>query len=179
MTEFMKKLNKWFFFAVYYYIARKLPISNYPGGKLGKHLRYITCKHLFRKCGRNVNIERGADFLFGDTIEIGDRSGIGVDAWIRADLVIGNDVMMGPQVIIYGKYHNFERTDIPMMDQGMAEYRKILIEDDVWIGARAIILQNLKIGRGSIIAAGSVVTKDVPPYAVVAGNPARIVKSRI
>lgn len=175
----MEKLKKWFFFIIYYYIARKLPISNYPGGGLGKSLRYITSKRLFRKCGENVNVERGADFLFGDTIEIGDRSGIGVDAWIRAEIIIGKDVMMGPQVIIYGKYHAFERIDVPMMEQGMAEFRPIVIEDDVWIGARSIILQNLTIGKGAIIAAGSVVTRDVAPYTIVAGNPASLVRHRV
>jgi len=172
----MKKLKKWFFFILYYYGARHLPISNYPGGNVGKITRYILCKRLFRKCGQNVNIEKGADFLFGDTIEIGDRSGIGVDAWIRADVVIGKNVMMGPQVMIYGKYHNFDRTDVPIMDQGMGEFRRVVIEDDVWIGGRAIILRDVVIGKGAIVAAGAVVTKDVEPYAVVAGNPAKKVR---
>jgi len=175
----LKKQKKWFFFILYYFFARKLPVSNYPGGLVGKRLRYFTCKHLFRKCGKNVNIERGADFLFGNTIEIGDRSGIGVDSWIRADLVIGNDVMMGPQALIYGRYHKHERTDIPMNEQGMEDSKPITIEDDVWIGGRVTILRNVTIGKGSIVAAGSIVTKDVKPYSIVAGNPAKIIKSRL
>lgn len=106
-------------FMAYYYGARHLPVSNYPGGRLARHIRYRLCRRLFRSCGSGVNVERGADFGYGHTLSIGDRSGIGVDAWIRADLTIGKDVMMGPRCILYGRYHRFDRTDIPMIDQGM------------------------------------------------------------
>lgn len=156
-----------------------MPISNYLGGRVAQQLRYAACKRLFRSCGQNVNIEHGADFLFGDTISIGDRSGIGVDAWIRADIDIGCNVMMGPQALIYDRYHVYDRIDIPMIDQGMGPFQKIVIEDDVWIGARVTILQGVRIGKGSIVAAGSVVTRDVPPFSVTAVNPARVVRVRI
>ena len=178
MKKFGKKLKKVLLFILYYYFARLLPVSYYPGGQFGKKLRYLLCRQMFKKCGIGVNIEHGADFGLGNTIEIGNRSGIGVDAWIRADLTIGNDVMMGPGVVIYGRYHRYERTDISMMDQGMGEHRPIVVEDDVWIGCRAIILRGVHIGRWAIIGAGAVVTKDVPQYAIVAGNPAAVVKWR-
>ncbi|MES9906409.1 MAG: acyltransferase [Sedimenticola sp.] len=174
----MKKIFKWFFFILYHYVAKKMPISCYPGGKVATVLRRYCGKNLFKSCGNNINIEKGADFLFGDTIEIGDNSGIGIDSWIRAELIIGSNVMMGPQVMIYGKYHNCEKTDIPMMMQGMGEYKVVKIEDDVWIGAKSIILRGVTIGEGSIVAAGSVVTKDVPKFAVVGGNPAQLIKMR-
>ena len=86
--------------------------------------------------------------------------------------------MMGPDVMIYTKNHNTERTDIPMIEQGNTQPRKVTIGDDVWIGARAIILPGVTIGQGSIVAAGSVVTKDVEPFSVVGGNPARVIKVR-
>jgi maltose O-acetyltransferase len=159
-------------------LAQKLPVSNYPGGRIARRFRYILCRQLFARCGVDVNVERGADFSSGHTIRIGDHSGIGVNAWIRADLTVGKHVMMGPQVIIYGRYHKFDRIDIPMQLQGMGEYRPIVIEDDVWIGARSIILQGVRIGSGAIVGAGAVVTKDVPPYAIVAGNPAQVIRYR-
>jgi len=124
-------------------------------------------------------VEKGADFKYGNTISIGNRSGLGVDAWIRADLTIGDDVMMGPRCMIYGKYHNVARTDIPMMDQGMGDYDPIVIEDDVWIGANVTILKGVRIGKGSIIGAAAVVTKSVDPYSIVGGNPARLIRSRL
>lgn len=174
----VKKLFRINCFILYYYFARLLPITNYPIGKISKWLRGLLCRKLFRYCGHGINIEHGADFATGSTISIGDRSGIGVDSWIRADLTIGRDVMMGPRVIIYGRDHTFDRTDIPMMDQGMGEYVPIIIEDDVWIGAGVIILKGVRIGQGAIVASGAVVTKDVPPYAIVGGNPANVIRYR-
>ena len=174
----MQKLRKWIAFTIYWLLAKRLPVTSYPGGRLGRWLRMQCCQRLFRRCGSQVNVEAGADFGFGDTIEIGNRSGIGVNAWIRADLIIGKDVMMGPRVIIYGRDHQCHRTDVSMMDQGMGDYEVIRIEDDVWIGAAAIILKGITIGTGSIVGAGAVVTKSVPPYSIVGGNPAEILRSR-
>jgi len=134
---------------------------------------------LFGKCGKNVNIERGADFYDGRTIQIGDNSGLGIDCWIRGNVIIGDNVMMGPQAIIYARYHNFDRTDIPMNRQGMEESGTVTIEDDVWIGARVTILKNVIIGKGSIIGAASVVTKNIPPYSIAAGDPAKVIRSRL
>lgn len=74
--------------------------------------------------------------------------------------------------------HNTERTAIPMFQQGHLPKRKVTICDDVWIGARVIILPGVTIGTGSIIGAGAIVTKDVPEYAVVAGTPAKVIKYR-
>ena len=74
--------------------------------------------------------------------------------------------------------HNTERIDIPMREQGSLPPQKVTICDDVWIGARVIILPGVTIGKGSIIAAGAVVTKNVPEYAVVGGVPAKVIKYR-
>lgn len=85
---------------------------------------------------------------------------------------------MGTDVIIITRNHRFDRTDIPMMEQGFEEERPVYIGNDVWIGDRVLILPGVHIGDGSIIAAGAVVTKDVPPYSIVAGVPARKIRDR-
>jgi maltose O-acetyltransferase len=174
----LTRVARFLVFVLYYFFARNLPVSNYPGGRFARWLRYVLCRQLFARCGSDVNIERGADFSSGNTIRIGNHSGIGVDAWIRADLTVGDHVMMGPGVIIYGRNHRFDRVDMPMMNQGMGEFVPIVVEDDVWIGARAIILKGVRIGTGAIVAAGAVVTRDVPPRAIVAGNPASVIRYR-
>ncbi|MDB0601493.1 acyltransferase [Tenacibaculum maritimum] len=92
------------------------------------------------------------------------------------DITIGKDVMIGPKTIIWGRDHGME-LGVPMKNQ---KHNKapIVIKDDVWIGANAIILKGITIGKGAVIGAGSVVTKDVPDYAVAVGNPAKVVKYR-
>ena len=87
--------------------------------------------------------------------------------------------MMGPDVIILNGGHNFQKTDIPMRLQGEKQQIQTIIGDDVWIGTRAIIMPGVKIGKGVIVGAGAVVTKDIPDYAVVGGVPAKILKYRI
>ena len=136
------------------------------------------CKMILKKCEKNVNIEKGANFGRGNGIEIGDNSGIGINCEVRGPLEIGKDVMMGPEVRIMTSSHNTSQTDIPMCQQGHLPKRKVTICDDVWIGTRVIILPGVTIGKGAIIGAGAVVTKDVPEYAVVAGVPAKVIKYR-
>lgn len=175
---YINTLERAIFYLLYYCFARHLPISYRPYALFSKQIRYWICKHLFSECGKNVNIEHGADIGTGRHIKIGDNSGIGVNCWVRGPVEIGKDVMMGPEVIILTYNHRYDRLDIPMRLQGHMPAKKVVIEDDVWIGTRAIILPGVHIGKGSIIGAGAVVTKDVPPYAIVAGNPARIIKYR-
>lgn len=175
---FFAKRTLWYIF--YYGFAQHLPVSYrfQPLGKFAKWCRAVACKRLFRYCGQNVNVERGANFYTGWEIELGDNSSLGIDCMLPYDLKVGKDVMMGPYVVIVGISHQFSRTDIPMRLQGIKTYEPVRIEDDVWIGSRAVILPGLTIGNGAIIGAGAVVTKSVPPFAICAGNPARIIRYR-
>jgi maltose O-acetyltransferase len=169
-------ITKLFFLSLYYGFATHLPVSYRPGGSIGKKLRSF-CSRIFAKCGNNVNIEQGAYFARGQQIEIGDNSGIGVNSWIGV-ATIGKDVMMGAEVMIISQDHLFSDLSKPMNVQGMAESKRVVIEDDVWICARAILLSGVRVGKGAIIAAGAVVTHNVPPYAIVGGNPAKILRYR-
>ncbi len=164
--------------AIYYGLASKLPVSYMPGGKLAMKLRYFLCRHLFKSCGTNVNVESFAFFHSGKDISIGNNSGIGQYASLHGTISIGHDVMMGPNVTIWTANHNFSRTDIPMTQQGIGEEKPVTIKDDVWIGSNVVILAGVTLGQGSIVGAGSIVTRDVPDWAVVAGNPAKIIRYR-
>lgn len=146
--------------------------------KIIRPLRSNIAKHCFKNAGQRINIERLADFGMGGGISIGDRSNIGIKCRVRGPLEIGKDVMMGPEVVIIGPSHKYDRTDIPMIFQGSETPKLTKIEDDVWIGTRVIILNGVKIGKGSIIGAGALVTKDVPAYTVVGGVPAKVIAKR-
>ena len=87
--------------------------------------------------------------------------------------------MMAPGVTVIDTNHEFSRTDIPMCFQGDAVKAPVEIGDDVWLGTNAIILPGVTISRGTIVGAGSVVTKDFPEYSVIGGNPARLIRSRL
>lgn len=175
----MRFLIKGLVYIFYILVARNMPSSTTRFlGRFSKKVRAVCASVLFNKCGSNVNIERGAVFGSGGQLEIGDHSGIGENCKIPFNTRIGDHVMMAPEVLILGGNHRFDRVDIPMMFQGNVEYGPVEIGNDVWIGSRVIILPGLKIGEGSIIGAGSVVTKDVMPYSIVAGNPAKLIKMR-
>jgi acetyltransferase-like isoleucine patch superfamily enzyme len=92
---------------------------------------------------------------------------------------IGDYVMIAPGVTIMNSTHNYDKLDVPMITQGDIKYNNTIIEDDVWIGRNVIIMPGMLIGRGSIIGAGAVVTKNIEPYAVVGGVPAKVIKYRI
>ncbi|MDR3704394.1 MAG: CatB-related O-acetyltransferase [Paludibacteraceae bacterium] len=166
---------------LYYGFARYLPKSVTPViGKCAKAFRYQLCKRLFQSCGKKCNIETGAYFGNGRDISLGYKSGLGANfKMLNRTVTIGNYLMMGEDVLFLGGGHNYDRTDIPMGKQGGKEKTPLTIADDVWIGARVIILPGCKeIGEGAIVGAGSVVTKDIPDYAIVGGNPARIIRYR-
>jgi acetyltransferase-like isoleucine patch superfamily enzyme len=116
----------------------------------------------------------------GEGLRVGDHSNIGPYCYIGCSgfIEIGRNVMISPRVSIYAENHVFDQTDIPMKEQGVKR-QFVKIEDDCWIAANSIILAGVTIGRGSVIAAGSVVTKDIPPYSIAAGVPAQIIKQRI
>jgi maltose O-acetyltransferase len=174
-----------FFWLTYYYLfARYLPAS-YTGqwGKEPWHsitnaLRLAAARRLFYAVEQPAIIERNAWCGDGARVALGARSMLGENCRVN-HVEIGRDVLMAPDVVILHRQHGYERLDIPMRDQPMLESEKpVIIEDDVWIGTRVIVMPGLKLGRGSIISAGAVVTKDVPPYSVVGGVPAKVIKMR-
>ncbi len=159
-----------------YKLCNVLP-TNESKLKLGqRQLRRFFSKLFLTKCGKKVNVQKGASF--SHRTELGDRSGIGAGSKLYGRVVIGEDVMMGPRCVIYTQNHSFDRLDIPMDKQGMQEEKPVYVGNDVWIGGGVTILPGVKIGNGAILGACAVVTKDVPDYAIVGGNPAKILKYR-
>lgn len=171
------KIKKTFGLILYRTIAKHMPLSHsIPFGKLARSLRYLSAKLMLDECGTNVDIEKGA--IFSRRCTIGNNSGVGVNCQLNGKVIIGDNVLMGPEVMMFTHNHNHSRTDIPMKQQGTGVEKPIEIGNDVWIGARCIILQGIKIGNGAIVGAGAVVTKDVPEYTIVGGNPAKVIKKR-
>lgn len=160
----------------YYKIGIHLPISYDRFGTFSRYFRAFCAKKFLIHVGKNVNIEHGA--MITSLISIGDNSGVGINSKMHGRITIGKNVMMGPECIIYTRNHAFEDITVPMCQQGFQEEKPVEIGDDVWIGGRVIILPGVHIADGSIIGAGAVVTKDVPAYAIIGGNPGKILRFR-
>ena len=135
---------------------------------------------LFAFCGKKLVVENNVYFGNGKDFSVGDECALGAGFKSTNRIVtMGNYLMMAEDVLFLGGGHKYDRLDIPMGHQGDEPKTPLQIDDDVWIGARAMILPGCKhIGTGAIIGAGSVVTKDVPDYAIVGGNPAKVIKFR-
>lgn len=165
-------------YLLYYGVLTHLPRSYAVGGSVGSRLRRAVAGPLLAQVGSDVNIETGAVFGSGGEVVLGDRSGLGVDAEIHGPVTIGDDVMMGPRCTILTRNHRIGDVTVPMNQQGFADYQPVVVEDDVWIGANVTIMPGVRIGTGSVLAAGAVVAHDVPPFSIVGGVPAKVLRDR-
>ena len=143
----------------------------------------VILRPAFRRVGRNFVFDPDSIFSYR-TIEVGDDVFVAQGAILqspRSQIIIGNKVMFGPEVAVLGGNHNTAVLGQYMYDvkeKRPDDDEPIVIEDDVWIGARATILKGVRLQRGSIVAAGAIVTKDVPAYTVVGGIPAKVLTVR-
>lgn len=146
--------------------------------------RYVNKKR-FAKCGKNVYLEYGSKFS-NDKIYIGDDVNIRSNCIIqsgKANIYIGSHVMITSYVTINAGNHRIDILGKVMKEVKMHEKlpendRDIVIEDDVWIGQKATILNGVHIGRGAVIGAGAIVTRDVPPYSIYTGVPEKKIRKR-
>lgn len=162
------------FYVLYAILAKRMPYSR--RGKVFKMCRGFFAKKIMKKVGKNVNIETGA--IFNPNVTIGDNSTIGVNCEVIGKATIGKNVLMGPEVVLYAQNHKFKDKNMLICDQGYDKEKGVVIEDDVWIGRRVIILPGVTIKKGTVIGAGAIVTKTFPEYSIIAGNPAKVIGNR-
>lgn len=136
--------------------------------------RKIVCKVFLQKFEMSSSIRRNIDFRSPYRITIGDNCNINKNCILdgRGGLVIGNNVDIAQDVCIWTEQHDYNNSHYA------AIANPVIIEDYVWLASRCTILPGIKIGRGAVVACGAVVTKDVPPLAVVGGVPAKIIGNR-
>lgn len=167
---------------IYYTIAQFLPNSYcfIPIiGRISNAIRVHLCKGIFKKSGKIATINRRVHFGTGSKIEIGDGSGIGEAAHLPANTIIGNNVMISRNTFILDRNHRFDSITTPIVMQGFLPAKQTIIEDDCWIGLRCILTPGRHVSEGTIVGMGSVLTKDFPPYSIVGGAPAKLIKSRM
>ena len=153
-----------------------------------RDLYLMKVKYRRYQIGRNFHSGRGVNLWAKNGITIGNNFYIGRYSQIECDATIGDNVIFGNNVALVGRYdHHYEQIGMPIRLASQIrdeDYKwkgltsEIKIEDDVWVGYGAMIMSGVTLGKGAIIAAGSVVVKDVEPYAIVGGNPAKFLKYR-
>ena len=142
-------------------------------------MRELFYKHSCKSVGKDLCVMPDVIFKYADKISIGDYVYFNYRCLVvaKADITIGNHVLIGPNVIINSGMHNYKDKNKSIREQGHKS-GEIVIEDDVWIGANCIIMPGITLGKGSVIGANSFVNKDVEPYTVVAGSPIKILSTR-
>lgn len=146
-------------------------------GRFGSWLRRTI--YPFAACGRDDLIMEGLWVEYPERLSIGDHVNVNRDCFINAagGVTIGDWAMLGPRVVIYSQNHAIDRLDVPI-SLAAEERAPVVIGADVWLGAAAMVMPGVTIGEGAVVAAGAVVTHDVPSRAVVAGVPARHLRWR-
>lgn len=148
-------------------------------GETGSLLRRRLLGRYFASFGENVSFFPGVKIRGASRLKIGDNVGLGEDVFINAGggVEIGNNVALGPGVKIWSMNHKYEGHG-PVNDDDY-EMKPVVIEHDVWIGANCFIMPGVTIKKGSVVSACSVVgVKVYPPYAIIAGHPARVIGNR-
>lgn len=170
--------TRWFGMLIYYGFAWILPGSPVPGHRYSHAIRRWVCGSFVESIGHHVQVNAHVYFGRGNGIRIGDRSLIGKGTVLNPGVQFGADVLVGPECIFLTMNHEFSDPSVVIRLQGQRALLPVVVEDDVWLGSRVIVLPGVTVGRGAVIGAGSVVTRDVPPYSVNAGNPARVIGQR-
>jgi len=157
-------------------------VSNCPSNPLFSRLRYYFYRNAIGGYSGRFESMTGLAILRPEGVFLEDGVYLGrnvlLDAAGGGSIHIGKKSIIGAYTAMFANNHSFQDPEIPIIDQGY-EPGKIVIEDNCWIGSHVVILKTVTIGKGSVIGAGSIVTKDIPPMSVAAGNPARVIRSRV
>lgn len=158
------------------WLVNPLVHRHHPTARIRSRVRLDVLPFQVFRLGARTLIEEYCVINNGvGPVELGEGCLLGIGSTVIGPLRFGNQVMTAQHVVLSGMNHDYEAIQTPIRDQPVTT-RPIVVEDDCWIGANAVILAGVTIGRHSVVAAGSVVTHNVPAFSVVGGNPARLLK---
>ncbi len=148
----------------------RMPLS------FGVWLRGRLLRRFLAHMGRNTIVQHGMRLTNPEKISMGSNCNFGQGVFLTGGggIRIGDWVGLGPDAKVWSVNHRFDNPDVPWLSQGW-EHKEVVLEDDVWLGANVFVMPGVTIGKGAIVSAGSVVNKSVPPFAIVVGNPGRVV----
>ncbi len=163
---------------IYYVIIQNLPHSRFL--KISNTIRiwYLSKVLKIMPYDKNSKFEYKIYISDARQINLGSFVRINENTFFQGNVNIGNHVMIAPNVSVYSKTHKYDDLNTPMVLSGETPTKTVVIEDDVWIGINTVILPGIRIGKGAIVGANSVVTKNVEPYSIVGGVPAKFIRKR-
>jgi maltose O-acetyltransferase len=162
----------------YYGFAKHLPDSSFPGGEFCTRLRAFLCSQFIASAGKGLHVRSGAFVADGRHLYMADRSSIGPGCRIYGAR-LGYGVVIGPHCVFFKENRGANDLSKPVGDHGTTPINLPVVEDWAWVGERVLVLQGRRIGRGAVVGAGAVVTRDVAPFTIVGGNPARVIGHRV
>lgn len=163
---------------IYYAIVQYLPHSRTFGFATRVRVWYLSKILGVLPNDRNSKVETGVYISNAKQLKIGKNVRINERVFLQGAITIGDYAMLAPGVAIYTKTHKYDNPDVPMVLSGETETQAVVLEDDVWLGRNVMVLPGIRIGKGSIVGANSLVNKDVPPYSIVGGVPAKLIRAR-
>ncbi|MGJ5642991.1 acyltransferase [Formosa sp. S-31] len=162
-------------YLIYLVLFKNTPEDYRPYALIFPTVRSFLVRNYLKRCGLKPRVKKGAEI--SPNASLGNNSELGTRCMIQANVYLGDNVIMGPDVKIYSRNHNYASLELPIQKQGKI-YHQTYIGNDVWLGANVIVTAGCNIGNHVIVAAGAVVTKDIPDFAIVGGVPAKIIKYR-
>lgn len=170
-------VSRVFWRIVYEWVARWLPDSIwfFPFNIIGPRLRFFCVRHFIEVCGRDVKVGPNVTIAFG--CKLGNNVTVNENCRL-ASTIVEDHALIAPGLYAIMRNHEYKDIDIPIAEQGYYKETPPHIGQNVWIGAKVTLLPGIVIGEGAILAVGAVVTKDVPPFAIVGGVPAKIIRYR-
>lgn len=173
----MRKKIKYFFVCLIEFFAKIL--FSLPRFRFFNRIKSIFLQCLGARIGKRVVFYPGVWIMPGRKLVVGDDVDFALDVLVTTSggVTIGDRTLIGYRTQILSNNHRIPNGRAPIFYAGH-EGKPVLIGNDVWIGANCLILPGVTIGEGAVVAGGSIVTKDIPPFSIVAGNPARILKER-
>ena len=163
---------------IYYLFIQKLPHSRLWGGFNSLRRSFVAKGLGIMPNDSNSKFENGIYISDARQLKIGKYVRINEHVFLQGKITIGDYVMIAPYAALYTNTHEHANVNTPMVMQGDTTTEEIVVENNAWIGRNVVILPGITIGEGAIVGANSVVTKDVTPYTVVGGVPAKVIKKR-
>ncbi|HAT64752.1 MAG TPA: acyltransferase [Flavobacteriaceae bacterium] len=163
---------------LYYLIIQKLPHSRLFSGFNTFRLWYVSKVLKVISYDKNSKFEHGVYISDARNLKIGKYVRINENVFLQGKITIGDYALIAPNVAIYTQEHVHQDVSLPVVKQGALTHKEVVLKDNVWLGRNVVVLPGITIGEGAIVGANSVVTKDVVPFTIVGGVPAKLIRER-